>query len=365
MRQITKLTNFVITEENRKKIKKFLQEQSRRRRIQKALKLNKSQLTDIYNICLKHVSPVTLPLALISQVQRSGGTLLSQLFDGHPEVHAHPYELKIGYPKKYYWPQIDLNADPEKWFLLLFEDVILDHVKSGYSKFKRDEITYPFLFIPSLQHKIFTRYFKSLKEICLRDIFDAYMTSYFNAWLNNTNPLNDNKKYVIAFTARLSVSSENMKAFFRIYPEGKLISLVRDPKNWFPSASRHRPKRYSDLKKGINQWLESTRASIRNKEKYGGQVCIIRFEDLITKTESVMRYLSDFLGISFDDIMLKPTFNRSPIRANTSFELEKEKIVVSTLYRYKTLNPEDLDLIQTMTAKDYELVLDKSVQFNT
>ncbi len=163
MRQITKLTNFVITEENRKKIKKFLQERSRRRRIQKALKLNKSQLTDIYNTCLKHVSPVTLPLALISQVQRSGGTLLSQLFDGHPEVHAHPYELKIGYPKKYYWPQIDLNADPEKWFLLLFEDVILEHVKSGYSKFKRDEITYPFLFIPSLQHKIFTRYFKSLK----------------------------------------------------------------------------------------------------------------------------------------------------------------------------------------------------------
>ena len=365
MRQITKLINFFITEENSKKIKKYLQEKSRRRRIQKALKLNKSQLTDICNTCLKHVSPVTLPLALISQVQRSGGTLLSQLFDGHPEVHAHPYELKIGYPKKYFWPQIDLNADPEKWFLLLFEDVILEHVKSGYSKFKRDETTYPFIFIPSLQHKIFTKYVNSLEKICLRDIFDAYMTSYFNAWLNNTNPLNDNKKYVIAFTARLSVNSENMEAFFQIYPEGKLISLVRDPRNWFPSASRHRPKRYSDLKKGINQWLESVQASIRNKEKYGEKVCIIRFEDLVSKTELVMRHLSGFLGIEFKDIMLRPTFNGSPIRANTSFELEKEKIVVSTLYRYKTLSPEDLDMIQTMTAKDYERVLDKSVQFNT
>ncbi len=365
MRQITKFINFVITEENRKKIKTYLQKESRKRRIQKALKLNKSQLTDICNICLKHISPVTLPLALISQVQRSGGTLLSQLFDGHPEAHVHPYELKIGYPKKYFWPQIDLNADSEKWFLLLFEDVILEHVKSGYSKFKRDKITYPFLFLPSLQHKIFTRYFKSLKEICLRDIFDAYMTSYFNAWLNNKNSSSTNKKYVIAFTARLSVSSDNMEAFFEIYPEGKLISLVRDPKNWFPSASRHRPKRYSDLEKGINQWLESVQASIRNQEKYGEKVCIIRFEDLISKTESVMRYLSGFLGIEFNDMMLRPTFNRSPIRANTSFELEKEKIVESTLYRYKTLCPEHLDMIQTMTAKDYELVLEKSVQFNT
>jgi len=78
-----------------------------------------------------------------------------------------------------------------------------------------------------------------------------------------------------------------------------------------------------------------------------------------------MRHLSGFLGIEFEDIMLRPTFNGSPIRANTSFELEKEKIVVSTLYRYKTLSPEDLDMIQTMTAKDYERVLDKSVQFNT
>jgi len=364
MRQITKLINFLITEENRKKIDKYFREKSRERRIQKALKLGKSQLTDICNICLKHISPVTLPLALISQVQRSGGTLLSQLFDGHPEVHAHPYELKIGYPKKYFWPQIDLNADPKKWFLLLFEDIILEHIQSGYSKSKRDKITYPFLFLPSLQHKIFDIYLKSIKEICLRDIFDAYMTSYFNAWLNNKNFSSHNKKYVLAFTARLSVSSENMEAFFGIYPEGRLISLVRDPKNWFPSAARHRPKRYSDLEKGINQWLESARASIRNKEKYGEKVCIIRFEDLITKTESVMRYLSSFLGIEFNDIMLRPTFNGSPIRANTSFELEKEKIVVSTLYRYKTLKPEDLDMIQTMTAKDYDLVLDKSVQFN-
>ena len=45
---------------------------------------------------------------LISQVQRSGGTLLSQLFDGHPEVHAHPHELYIGKPKKWDWPPLDL-----------------------------------------------------------------------------------------------------------------------------------------------------------------------------------------------------------------------------------------------------------------
>ena len=44
-----------------------------------------------------HVVRVREPMVLVSQIQRSGGTLLSRLFDGHPECHAHPYELKIGH----------------------------------------------------------------------------------------------------------------------------------------------------------------------------------------------------------------------------------------------------------------------------
>jgi hypothetical protein len=41
-------------------------------------------LANAYESWLKHIQPVTVPLALISQIQRSGGSMLSQLFDGHP-----------------------------------------------------------------------------------------------------------------------------------------------------------------------------------------------------------------------------------------------------------------------------------------
>jgi hypothetical protein len=77
-----------------------------------------------------------------------------------------------------------------------------------------------------------------------------------------------------------------------------------------------------------------------------------------------MRHLSDFLGIEFDSILLKPTFNRSPIRANTSFEIEKEKIVANTLYRYQTLSRTELETIISMTAEAYELVLSKAARFH-
>jgi hypothetical protein len=82
--------------------------------------------------------------------------------------------------------------------------------------------------------------------------------------------------------------------FFEIYPDGRLISLVRDPKNWFPSALRHAPEKYGDFEGAINQWEKSARAMLRNKERYGGRVCIIRFEDLVGKTAAVMRYLAEF-----------------------------------------------------------------------
>jgi hypothetical protein len=281
-------------------------------------KENTSQLNSLGSVYSANVFRVTSPLALISQIQRSGGTLLSQLFDGHPEIHAHPHELKIGYPKKHMWPKIDLNDHPQRWLEILFEDKIINHLKDGYKKERKQDEAFPFIFMPAVQRRVFLSYLGSIEQKTLRDVFDAYLTSYFGAWLNNQNASGE-KKFITAFTARLSMNMDSMEAFFEIYPDGRLISVVRDPKNWFPSAARHDPLKYGDIRRALSLWCESARAMIRNKDKFGERVCILRFEDLVSNTELVMHHLADFLGIQFDRILLTPTFNRFPIRANTSF----------------------------------------------
>src|SRR5262245_3404433 len=63
---------------------------------------------------------VRCPLIMISQVERSGGSLMAQLFDGHPQILAHPHELKFGFPDKRTWPPTDLH-DPDEQFRALFE----------------------------------------------------------------------------------------------------------------------------------------------------------------------------------------------------------------------------------------------------
>ena len=323
----------------------------------KELDDSRTLLTNAYETWLEHIQPVTVPLALISQIQRSGGSMLSQLFDGHPQVHAHPHELKFGYPKKYNWPPIDLGDHPERWFEILFEDSVVQHLRHGYKKMAKYEETFLFIFLPSLQKKIFLKYLNSIQTVALRDVFDAYMTSYFQAWVNNQNLLGV-KKYITAFTPRLAMMDTNMASFFNIYPRGRLISVVRDSRNWFPSAVRHQLDKYGDIKKALDQWVDSARSMVRNKQKYGDRVCVITFEDLVRRTEAVMRYLAEFLDLDFDDILLTPTFNKFPIKPNTSFKLEKPGIMISALERYKTLSREELAVVEKTTGEVYEEVLE-------
>ena len=331
----------------------------------KSLRANPFHARNICKASLSHLQPITIPIALISQIQRSGGSLLSQLFDGHPELHAHPHELKIGYPKKYHWPKIDINDNSSKWFKILFEDSVIRLFENGYKKEPTTNITFPFIFFPYLQKQIFEKYLSSLQDIDLRDIFDAYMTSYFNAWLNNQNSCGS-KKYITGFTPRLSDNPQNMENFFKIYPDGRLISIIRNPKDWFPSAYRHNKKikkdKYGDLRRAIKQWKTSTQAAVSNKLTYNDRVCVIRFEELIEKTELVMRHLSRFLDINFDTILLAPTFNRNPIQANTSFDDCDSGIVKSTLARHKTLTGEENEIIDEMIGDVYKSALDVMIE---
>jgi hypothetical protein len=358
----TSATASIIAEEGRITLRKCFKYRLRTKRLNKEIEQSKIYWEQSHYFKSENVHPVTSPLVLISQIQRSGGSLLSQLFDGHPEVHAHPHELMLGYKKKHVWPRIDLNEHPECWFRILFENMVIKHTREGYKKGKEDKESFPFTFSLYLQNKIFLEYIESVQPLTLRTVLDAYMTSYFGAWLNNQN-YNGKKKFVTAFTPRLSMKRENMDIFFKVYPDGRLISLIRDPKNWFPSALRHGPKLYGDFQLAILHWKESAQAMLQNKKRYSDRICLIRFEDLVTKTEAVMRYLAKFLGIEFEDILLVPTFNKLPIKAHTSFKVENYGILNSTLSRYKTLTGSELDTIKEMTGEIYPLVLKKVMKF--
>jgi hypothetical protein len=315
----------------------------------------------VYQMRKDYIVPVNQTLILVSQVQRSGGSLMSQLFDGHPEIHAHPAELYIGYPEKQDFPNLDLSASPETWFELLYEEPSLKNFRNGYKKFP-DSAQYdkpdifPFLLLPNLQRELFLHAVKGATIKTQRDIIDCYMTSYFNAWLDYQG-LYQPKKFITAFVPRLSMVSDSMERYFRDYPEGRLISVIREPKGWYGSSHRQRPHVYPTAESSIPFWMESARAMIANKTRYGDKVFLLAFDALLKDTEGTMRKLAAWMGLTWDAILTEPTFQRMPIKANTAFSANTYGVIDAPLKREKDVDPADAAYIDSQAADLYQQVL--------
>jgi hypothetical protein len=309
---------------------------------------------------VKHVVPVREPLVLISQVQRSGGTLLSQIFDGHPECHAHPHEICIGKPMKWDWPPLDLTA-PGDWFEILHEPLVAEWIKQGYLKEKdkkRPEIepeVFPFVFSLRLQKELFDACVAVRPPGGERDVLDCYFTSYFNAWLDNHNLYSRPKKVVTGFTPRLSMELQRVERFFAAYPEGTLISIVRDPRAWYASATRHRKYYRRDPEEAVGLWRQSTEATLAADERFGSRVIVLTYEELIEDTEATVAAIAERIGITMSSELLFPTFNGLPIRANATDAVDGHGILPGRVSAFRdVLDADTIARIGEATGDLYE-----------
>jgi hypothetical protein len=317
---------------------------------------------------IKHAVRVHEPLLLVSQLQRSGGTLLSQLLDSHPEVHAHPQELHTGHPKQRFWPDLPLGGDARHWFEILREAPAEKHFREGYRKYSKNEQgaehkrTLPFILPPVLQQAIFERCIGERPVTGSRDIFDAYMTSYFNAWLDNHNLYTGPKRWITGFAPRIVLEHRSVEGFFETYPDGMLVSIVRDPRSWYGSARRHaelgtpsKKRAYGAVESGVALWCQTAEAMLAAKAARPDRVYLISFEDLLGDTERTMRSLALAAGIEFRPSLLEPTFNGMPIVSNTGFEVTGEGVRTEPLVRYReTLTTEQQAFIEDQTAELHE-----------
>lgn len=303
------------------------------------------------------VTPVIQPMVLITQIQRSGGSLLSQLFDDHPECHTHPHELCWGKPEKWNWPDLPVNQNSAKrCFQELWENSIDTFIEQGYYKNPRtnNRELFPFEFDRSLQWEIFLKLFRQSPPTDKRQILDKYLTSFFNAWSDYQNLYRSPKKYVVAFTPRINMQHDSSARFFRDYPHGRMITIVRDPATWYASARQHM-KEYKDLEAAMTNWRKSVTASLKLAQRKSRQVLLVLFDPLVTETHRSMRKICDALGLTWDERLCNPTFNGMPIKANSSFEIDSHGILSEpATKRSDKLSSRELQCIRKQCAHLYE-----------
>jgi Sulfotransferase family len=336
------------------------------RSLKQALSGRIANLADAEAYLRKNAVPVQAPLVIISQVQRSGGTLLSQLFDGHPDLCAYPHELKFDFPTSDSWPQLDTIRGMKWNFIKLFDLNFPQQVSRGFTKGDRNPKRHSFMLMSRVQYHLFGHLFETQKPTSARGILDQFFTAFFNAWLNYQGDLK-RKRWITAFAPRLAHHNVNMDRFFADYPDGRLIQILRDPKGWYPSAKNHVQSGFG--KKGpehiLNRWRVSAESMLHNRGRFGDKVIIVRFEDIVGRTEATMRALAEVLGIEWDPILLVPTFNGEPMYANSSFSVETSGVIQAPLERAAMLSTEERDLIEGQYAELHRQIVEQALVVET
>ncbi|HZS64344.1 MAG TPA: sulfotransferase [Xanthobacteraceae bacterium] len=298
-----------------------------------------------------------LPLILVSQIQRSGGSMMAQLLDGHPELLVHPHELHIGSPNKWDWPAFTLRESPEHWFNFLYEKpfenlVTHGYTKPGSNKFAVEDV-FPFSFsIEKLRHQ-FLEYCAQKRPIeRQRQILDAYFQAFFDAWEDHRPT--GRELFVAAFTPRVVMYEPCVEQFFADYPDGKLISLVRNPCSWYASTVRHNTD-HANLRFALREWLLCMDGIKRVADR--SNVLVLIYEDVLANPQSSLSRVADFIGIKFDPILLRPSYLRQPVRPNSSFDIDVHGINTQMIDRRDSLPAPFVKVIEDVAMPAYrELV---------
>ena len=306
---------------------------------------------------------VDCPLVMISQVERSGGSLMAQLFDGHPQVLAHPHELKVGYPNKRIWPPTDLG-DIDEQFRVLFELNNIDFCESGYTKGKHNPDRKNFFLVPQIQRELFREALGKSRSRTARDVLNAYFTSYFNAWLNMRTRI-DEAKFVTGFVPMMAARPDNMDQFWRTYPDGYLISIIRSPLSWHPSFVKLKGDApgFSEVKNTAARWSASTESMFRERERNRERTIVLKFDDVVKNTEATMRLICGRIGLDFHESLVKPTFNGEIMASNSVFGATTPGVVTSApAQRESLLSDAERDYLTAHCMPLYERALREIVE---
>jgi hypothetical protein len=308
---------------------------------------------EIVRARLRSLVEVDQPLVLITQAPRSGGTLLVRLFDGHPACHAFPHEMATFAPAGHKL----LQGAEQAWEVL--EDrklrrILAEGHMQSKQKLNQDRSLYPLLIAPVVHRELFLERYAALEDPSPRQVLDAFMTAYFNAWLDNRNLYGPGaKRWVVGFAPHV-VSRENKRRHFdEHYPDGRVISIVRDPWSWYASARRWSP-RWRERDAAIAEWTAAAAAARDWRAEDPERVRVVAFERLLRAPQETTAELAAFLGIEPTPGLLEPTINGLPAAANSSFAGTGPGISTGPLDRARDeLAPEDVAAIDETAGPLY------------
>lgn len=282
---------------------------------------------------------------------RSGTTLLSNLLDGHSELLVLPNETHIlQYFKTY-------QGEARRIFFLrdypFTEDVLL-YTSRSYQEERNKYLTAGYgdnaaWDLSSINGDSFIKTYTNFlqeNEFSLETVYKAMAVSLFNSC-----PSFDKGRYPKSFVEKRPLDNEisaiTLKEHF---PRARFIHILRDPRTRYASAKRRRISSIMGFKfcphlngkDFVRAHAEISMLSFalakRNKTLLGNDYLVIKYEDLTSQPDKVMKAVADFLSLSWEDILLNQTRLGKKAGSVSSFKIALDDVTAINAERMKNYN---------------------------
>jgi len=213
---------------------------------------------------------------------RSGTTLLTTLFNAHPNIRIAP-EFPV---MLFLYQRFRRVKNWDEANIRLFVDHIFYFSKFHTRRVENLKLDKEFMISELLKYKDIGSIQLFLKSI------NYYAFSVYNKektlWIGDKNPV-------------YSISAHRLS---KIFHDAKFICIIRDYRDNFISIKKLAEKEVAVeapvVSLQVDRWRYFTRMFLGLKHRFPDKYYILRYEDLVTEQESTFRSLCDFLGIAYD-----------------------------------------------------------------
>jgi hypothetical protein len=253
-----------------------------------------------------------IPIFFIFGRPRSGTTLLTTLFNAHPNIRIAPeFPVMLFLYQRFknvkIWDESTIRS---------FVDHVYEYSKFSLRRVENLKLDKEFIVSELLKYKE-----QATIQLLLKSI-NYYAYSVYpkeeTLWIGDKNPI-----YSI-YAGRLR----------KIFPEAKFICIIRDYRDNFVSIQKLAEKEIAveapNLSLQAGRWRYFIRLYLRCKRRFPDRYYILRYEDLVTDQEKTVKSLCDFLEIGYDPSVFdfyKKKDEVSEIYSNTIWDKFHENLL--------------------------------------